>query len=244
MKHQKNIETFAQDTDNPILEYILSTKISSVMLAQNVSRGTFTVTLTPGHGMQIGEYLEIWQAGLWYQGEVSNVNANIITLLKPVYFAFTTSAGCYRTSINMNVNGSVIPVLFTLEPTYDISFDIYSSSVSITDNIEMDDSKFGGISSLTNGVLVGKINPNILHDSYLYNLKNNGCFNKHSFVCTYTDKAGGGLYGFNAKKDFRTNNGSVPRVKGTTGEAVSIIIRDDLSTLSSFVTVIHGHKVL
>ena len=236
-------DVFISDQTTPMLIYIFTQKLNSVTIAYDLTKDSDSLTLVAGHNCTVGDYLEFWENVFYFQSEIHALSGNQITLEKDIPYAFSASSSTVeRTNPEMNIDGSTNYVDFTFKPFGINSYDIYEVSAIIPSSLESDDSKFGGIASLTNGILIGKINTAEIYNSYPYNIKCNADFKLNSFTVTYTDKAGGGNYGTDLKKNFRETSGVVPRV--LTNEYILVRIRDDLSGLVDFKVGLLGHIVI
>ncbi len=112
----------------------------------------------------------------------------------------------------------------------------------ITDASEMDDTKFGGITALTKGVFLRKVNGVIKN---IFNAKTNGDIALNCSTYSYADKAGAGNYGFRAIKTFggQENQGVIIRLAGDTQDTLEIVVQDNLTGLTGMYIMAKGHTV-
>ena len=222
----------------------LKKDLAIVTLSENAVIDSNIITLTEGHSATSGELIFIQEGINMYQGLITNVEGNDITLDTPLDYAFTTSALIKRCSIALNVNGSVVPVIFDILPNPANSWDITQFILTITDNVEMDDAKFGGITALTKGIYLRK---KIAYPSLRYenigNVKSNNGFVLNGFERNYSTKAPSGYYGVSFRKKYagQTEVGVAIRLQGKKQESLQLVIQDDLSALYSFNAKVHGH---
>ena len=200
-----------------------------------------SVTVANNAGAAVGDCINISEEARMFQSIISNVNGNIITFNTPVDYAFTTSAVvCFGEWNLATANGATTPVVFCIQPPIGAVYDIYDISVSMEDNTAMYESTFGGLTALTKGI-VGRIT-----DGYSKNLflcSNNSGFREYGFATSYPDKVPSGTFAFWADKNFKTINGSVLRIDGTTNDKIEIIVQDNLTGLSKLAVTVHGHVV-
>lgn len=108
------------------------------------------------------------------------------------------------------------------------------------DNADMDDTKFGGITALTRGIVLRKKKSDNTYLNF-FNVKDNGSLGDLSVKKEYASKAGSGLYGLTACICWagQENHGVVNRLE--MNESIELLIQDDLTGLASFKATVHGH---
>lgn len=198
------------------------------------------ITLNPGHGFVNGEIICLKEKRRFYQAYVINVATNEITLDTPLDYAYSTSCLCTRSSDSLVVNGSVTTQIFSISPPVGDQWDILGCGFHITDNSAMDDSLFGAIAALANGIVLrkkDKIYKNIL------NIKTNGDFYLRCDNVEYSPKAPSGFYGLSSQKTFNIRHGIAIRLDGNARDELQVLVQDDLSTLASFKVLAWGHVV-
>jgi len=241
------IKTVVSNSTDVIVDVLWSEKLNSVTIASQMLVGDETVALAAGHNVVVGNWLEFWEGPAREQAEVISVVANDIGIAMPIGFPFSVNATVNRVNVDMNVNGSVTPRFFTIAPLGTKPFRIIRTIVKMVHAAAADDSKFGGIAAITNGVFfrqcqvipgLGTIYGN------LFNAKNNGDFSIRAYDVVYTDKAGGGLFGTTVRRTFGgldKNNVEIV-VDGT--NTIEAIVRDNLTTLSSFRVALQGKEMV
>jgi hypothetical protein len=232
-----------QDQTSETVDLFLCQFLNSVTLAENTVIDENTFTVEAGHNFVTGNMVCFKEGSNFMQARVLGVDTNLITINTPFDNIFTTEATVDRSSRMLNVNGSVTPQIFRVSPAgLNINFDITWMIFHITDNVAMDDAKFGGITALTNGIVLRKVNggfKNIFVASY------NGDFAHHCQRVEYVDNAPAGSYGLRIYKDFagQENSGVTIRLVGADSDEIEVIVRDDLTGLSEFHVSVHGHVV-
>ena len=141
----------------------------------------------------------------------------------------------------MNVDGGTTPQDFSiiLGDNSTIELDITGIRFQITDNVDMDDGKFGGLSALPRGAVMQITHSDGTHN--LFTVKTNGKFGLVMDNTEYNDKAPAGQYGFSAEWKVSNDNGVTLRL--SPGDSLKLIIQDDLTTLTSFKAWVYGHVV-
>lgn len=236
-----------QDQSSPIVDVFLTRKLGTCTLAAPVAFDARTLTLVAGHGFTAdllnGNMIEISEGGRWFQSRVKTVSTNTLTVNNPFCCAFTTAATVKRVTHDMNINASASPVLYTALPPTGVQWDINIMSFNMLDDTAMDDSKFGGIPALSNGVVYRTVDG---ETQIIFNSLDNGCFLRHCDTeDPYSAKAPAGLYGFNAKRRMNGQNGDgvARRLGGSEVNEFQAVVYDDLSGLTRFWTVLRGHVV-
>ena len=187
--------------------------------------------------------IDISENGRTFQALVQTVVSSTVTFNCPSDQAFTTNAVVKIGNWNMNVNGAVTPVIYTIQPPAWVKWDINRIIVGMLDDTAMDDSKFWGITALTNWVVFR------IKDWYYKNLfvvSDNWWFRERSFDAQYLDKAPAGVYGFWVRKTFngQDKSGVTLRLDWDTGDQLQIIIQDNLTWLTKFSCVAQWHTVV
>lgn len=210
-----------------------------------------TVVLDSVASCSIGDFLGIFSGvtgtlDKFYFGTILNIVSNTITLDTPIDFAFEIGDTAVCNTRDLNVNGSVTPKIFSIQEGgiggigSTISIDITRIMLHITDDVAMDDSRFGGITALTNGVVfrsVGGITKNY------FNIKNNGELSHLNFDTRYADRAPAGFFGISSRLTYAGQSKHGVAVRLTPGDSLQIIIQDDLTALASFRIIAQGHIV-
>lgn len=215
--------------------------LGNIALASNTTIDTWQVTLVAGHGVVVGNTICFRENGRHYQAVALVVATNLVTLDTPLDYAFTTAATGFRSTEQMNVNGSVTRQIFKVAPQAGSKWDILGCEFIITDNAAMDAGTFGGIPALTRGIVVRK--KDIVYKN-IFNAKTNGDLSFRCDSLEYDDRASGaGVYGVRAYRTFNIRNEIAIRLDGDLGDEFQVIIQDDLTGLISFRSGVWGHVV-
>lgn len=205
-----------------------------------------TLNLASSAGFVAGNYLGIFAGiGRFYFGtQVGAPAGNVLTMDTPLDFVFPEGATVINLTREMVVNGSVTPGIFQVGPIgadLGLRIDVTKLVIAMTDNLAMDDSKFGGADALARGCVLRKRNGDYDNEA---NWKCNGDIGLFAGTAPiYTDKAGGGLNGayFEIKFAGQGNRGVTRRLEP--GDVLEVLIQDNLTGLSSFRMMAQGHIV-
>jgi len=242
------IDTFLQDQTTALGAIYMLRRLNIVTLASPIAVGDRTVDLGAGHGFSAGDYFGVIDTatGFLWAGLCVGVAVNTITIDTPSGNAFAiASSFASRSTIEMNVDASGGELIYSLVPRGDRAWDIVSCVFSIEGVAAMDTGLFGDQASLTNGVLLRKKR----QDGSFANIMvahNNGDFETLGAYVEYHDRAGGGgTYGFVARFRFggQSNWGAVPRIDGTKGEELQVVIFDKLDNLTLMRMGVQAHQV-
>jgi hypothetical protein len=205
-----------------------------------------TINVADATGFVDGNYLGIFAGlGKFYFGTQLGAPAgNVITLDTPLDFVFPAGAIVLNFTREMAVDGSVTPQVFQIGPIgvpLDLRIDVTKLVVSMVDNLEMDDSKFGGNGALTRGCVLRKRNGEYDNEANWKKNRDIGIYAGRAPA--YTDKAGSGAFGayFEIRFAGQDNRGVTRRLEP--GDVLEVLIQDDLTALTSFEMMAQGHIV-
>lgn len=239
---QRSLDVYIQDQTSDIIDLYVTRFINSLTLATTCLVDSLSITVTDASAVTAGNYISIQQDDRFYQGKILSKNVNVLNLDTPIDYPFTPSAGIQEKSRELNVDGSVTTQIANIRPLPGIVGDITRIIFVITDNVEMDDSKFGGIPALTKGIVLRRKNG---HNHSIFNAKTNSDIIARCSSSNYSSKAPAGEFGFNAIREFngQDRNGVVIRLDGSIGDELQILIQDNLTDLTSFHVIVQGHLV-
>lgn len=241
-----------QDQTTPILDaHLFSIIDSATLLAQqaidDLLIGITTLT-TPVIGDEL--LLKETDGNAFYQGEITSVaslggDGYNVGVDSPLDFAFGVSDIAELTNVNLNVDGSVTPVIFGMNMSgmSDISeWDITRLLASMLGLSPMDDGLFGDLTALPKGIMVREKDGQTKN---IFNAKTNGDVKEHAFDLAYADRAPSGQFGMGFRRSFNglDKNGVVVRLTTVTNDGLQCIVQDDLTGLVSFKMTVQGHQV-
>lgn len=215
---------------------IADTTLSTVAVVDNTY-----VTVANVTGASAGKALTIFGTNSRVlQAVIISVNGNNININVPVDKAYPSGSKVEFGDWNMNVDGSTTRQVFKMCPPAGVKWDIAQVIFTIQDDAAMDDGKFGGITYLTNGLVLRKtdgIKKNV------FVVSSNGGFAERGCIIRYSDKAPAGSYGFTAQKKFggQDNSGVVIRLDGSLNDCLEVIIQDNLTGLQKLSVTCQGH---
>jgi hypothetical protein len=224
-------EVVLQDLElRPFQFFLMHEQQEGITLTAPVTSGDKIINVSPGHGFSgTGEYMVIQENDIVTQSEVVSVSVNAITLNEPVLASYTTAAAICRGTIDMNVDGSVTPQeFFFLGRLSTIPINIKSVRLSIQDNVAGDDSTFGALPALTNGILVTKGNGN---PRGLGTYRQHQDFRDFGASIEYTDKAGGGNFATNIAFSVKDAFGIVITFDPKDNDKFAAVVQDNLTGL-------------
>lgn len=204
----------------------------------------------------VGDLICLNETLAFYQGTILVVVDNggdnyTITVDTPLDFAYTTAAICSLGTHNLAVDGSITNQIFKISPkniqdgvSWDITgftFVMCGLGVGVSNNAP-DDGDFGVTEALTNGVVIRSVDGTTKN---IFNVKQNGEMKVRGMNIVYTDISKSDLYSVAGSKKFSgfENNGVTVRLNSTTNDEIQAIIQDDLTDMTDFCIVVHGHVV-
>jgi hypothetical protein len=233
-------------TSPPIDDYFLQS-ISNFTIASDTTVATPTTvpntfTATAGHGIVATDEILLLDTAQnrSFFATVLNVAVNVITVDRPLdeSYAAATTLGRIVTC-EMAVDGSVTPQIFSARAGT-TELDITRIIITIISSTSMDDSRFGGITALTNGFAFRILNS---FKKTIFNFHSNNDIKQFCFDVNYSDKAPAGFYGLTARITFggQDKHGVVLRIGSD--DYLQWIVQDDLTGLDSVKVSLQGHEV-
>lgn len=234
-----------QDQHTTMAFIMLHRHLWDGVLAEAVVLNEYTCVLPAGHGAIVGNGIGIGNTDQFFQGIITAVVSNTITVDSPWHYAFQAGDGVAIQTFAMNVDGSGTAVIFHAFPTPGVELDVYRISLAIVCDTEPDDSKFGDLAALTRGILIRKRIAGGETYMPMGNAKTNGQI-KLLGTAAYADKAGGGKHSVSVFADLPQQLGVVVRLTGSdpADEQLELLVQDDLTGLDSFVGMMQGHVVI
>jgi hypothetical protein len=227
------------------IDFFFAQEVTNTTLAAQADPEDMTLTLTSSTGFVDTLSVLVFSAddpNAFYTGhQVGAPAGNVITMDTPVDLEMPITSVTVALARNMAVDGSGTTQIFQIGPLPSPStavVDITRIMGHILDSSVMDDGKFGGLTALTNGVVLRK-NDGVITN--LWNVKTNGDL---ALLCdnfVYSEKAPGGQYGAGFRNTYagQGNHGVVLELMP--GEYLEILIQDDLTGLDSFTMMAQGH---
>lgn len=230
-----------KDCNEPLFQYFIMDEIKEdITLTTDVNKDDSIINVSAGHGFQVGEFMVLWNNGLFEQLKVINVNVNAITVDIPVASNFlAASTQVVRGSIDLNIDGSVTPKSFKFQMRQCIiPIHILSVKVTMQHAAAADDGKFGGIAELLNGLYFRIVNTQNIN---LGIYKNNQDFKDRGGEVIYTQKAPAGTYATEMIYDLKGVFGQILKIDPVKSDYFYGLVRDDLTGLNKFIISLIGH---
>lgn len=240
---------FVQDQTTFPLTVPFLIQRSTATLSANAVVNSRTVELVAGHSAQVGEILELADPSMptvFMQSRILNVATNTITLDKPInypYEAATTQV--VVSSDDMQVDGSVTPQVFSVLPLPAQSGDMVRVIWRIESSSAMDFETFGGATGLTNGCVL-RINNGDGTYRNLFNWKTNGDIINEAYDYSFQQNTANNARGFTSRLTWggQSKHGVVIRLDGSKGEALEVVVQDDLTSGNTrFTMKAQGHEI-
>lgn len=234
---KKEIDVNIQSQTSQLFQYfLLEEQKTDITLTSPISEDDEVINVSPGHGFTAvsGEYIVVRDGDVFTQKKVTVVNVNAITVDMPIAANIPDTADVIRGNINMNRDGSSVPVDFKYSSnccgSQDPQIPIDLSTIIITmqhgANVP-DDGKFGGIAALTKGMYFRKMDGGRVN---LGNYINNQAFKDVGALVGYTDKAPAGTNATNIMFDIERIFGQVVRMDPRLSDFALAQVRDDQSS--------------
>jgi hypothetical protein len=242
--------TFIQDQTTPVLTVPFLQTRAPVTLAADTAVEDRTITLVGGHGVVVGEVIELAKVGtgVFMQSKVLIVSTNVITLDMPVNAIYLTTDTALASSSSLLVNGSATPVVFSVLPGPTQSGDIVRIQLEMHGAVggTMDFTTFGSETALANGCVI-RVKKSDGTFRNLFNFKDNSDFIKEGFDHQFLDPRGGNTTpGLVSRLTWggQSKHGVVIRLVGSLGEELQIVIQDNLLAGNTvFTLTAQGHEL-
>ena len=231
-----------QPIDDYFLQELSAFTISTDATPSDISTLSYDFDATTGHGIAVNDEVLLLDvaADRSFYATVLGVAVDVITVDRPIDHAFASATTLGRiVSSEMAVNGSVTPQIFTVRAGITPS-DIVRFILTVRDDVEMDDAKFGGITALTRGLVLRVIDGT---QKTIFNYKNNQDMKQFAYDLSYADKAKQGEFGLSTRTTFggQSKHGVTIRLSGN--DRLQFIVQDDLTDLISIRAAVQGHQV-
>lgn len=241
------LDVNVQDPITPPLILPMAQELASTTLALDAVVDAHSVTVTSPTGIVAGMHFRIINsaADRFYSGTVLSIAGSVVQLDTPIDFLYLAGSEVTISNINMAVNGSVTPVVFTLRtgaPSIPSDVDITRLLMVCECNSAVDLNKFGDLTALTRGLVFRETNDAIRN---ILNVKTNRDLVGIGYDWTpYTaTNPAQGIDGFGWRLTFggQSKIGTVLRITPTGN--LQMIIQDDLTGLVSLIVILEGHSV-
>lgn len=220
---------FDSATENPTVAIVAGDYVVLVASTAGFVAGTSHIVIRDVNGDVFEHHFEV----------IAITADTSITLNRPIDNDYPVTASLEVVVMHMNsvVGSLVAPIIYSVKPPSNQIWHLTRLILSVTDQSAMDDALFGGVSALTNGVvLLENRTTNKTFTSWTTNAE----MKEDMYDVHYSLKAPAGFYGLVARWTFK-NAGVAVRLDGSLGDSLNIMIQDDLTALDSFTAKIQGH---
>jgi hypothetical protein len=130
------------------------------------------------------------------------------------------------------------PILYSYQPRQGNVEHIKRIIIGMVHGAAADDSKFGSLTALTNGVIFRAYISGVYYNFTYWRSNYDIILDMYNVI--YTDKAGPGVYGTKALGSFSDIDVAI-RLDSAAGDKLEILVQDDLTGLDSFSIKVQGH---
>lgn len=246
----EHLHVVLESNIEPMLNLPFLTNRVSFTLSAAFDREETTFSATAGHGISVGDIIEIAEGSGFVQGEVLVVATDDITMDMPATMNFTTAAICQSSSDNIEAaNGTLAsPVIFSITPlaTPLQIGDITRLIFVMEDDSAMDFTTFASALPVTNGfVLRYKLSSgNYIN---IFNFKSNGEIIEQSFDYNFETNIGNNVRGFTARSTWngQDKRNTAVRIDGSAFESLELLCQDNVAALliSKIRIIAQGHAI-
>ena len=209
------------------------------------SAGDISVTVADATGFSVGDRVFISENGSINSEEVNDstitaIAGSVITLDGPISNGYTTAADFEKVEKNLSATtGSLAsPVIYEAGPSGVSVWHIDRVMISMRCSAAPDDSKFGNLTALTNGMVMRYRRSD--RDMILANWKSNDDMIDSMYDVTYSTKAGGGDHGVRGRWTF-TRFKTAIRLDAALSDKLQILVQDDITSLVNMHITAQGH---
>ena len=236
-----------QDQTTPPLILPMAQELAATTLSADTVLNAYTMVVTSSAGASIGNHIRIINsaADRYYYGTVLSIVVNTIIVDTQIDFVYISGSEVTFSNINMNVDGSVTPVIFTLRtgsPSIPSEVDITRVLITCITESAVNLSLFGDLSALTRGVAFRSVNGD---QRNIFNIKKNLdiaslAYDWTPYVATNPSQ---GVDGFASRLTFAGQNKMGIALRVGQHDNLEMIVQDDLRGLVTLNAILEGHIV-
>lgn len=244
-----NIDVSIQDQTSPPILANFNKLEALTELSVATAIDDFTINIVNATGFETGKYISIFsvQDNRFFLANILSINGTELTIDTPLDFAFPVGSSVTSGEKNINLDGSVTPLIYALRNTNEqigTAFDITRIMFACKTVDPVDLSKFGDIvGGLTKGIILRKKDGNYRN---IFNAKTNEDLAKlmYDWMPELATNPATGQDGFLGRLTFAGQNKIGVAIRLDVGEDLQLIVQDDLTQLTSFEMVAEGHTVI
>ena len=213
-------------------------------VATETAEDDLTLELADASNFTVGDYLGMFRvAGSeFYFGEILSKNVNQVTLDTPIDFAFPVGSVVIGSSRELNVDGSSTTQVYDVRGGGTEEIDITRIIIKMETSGVPDYSKFGDLTKLVKGIVLRRNNGTM---NNIFNVKTNGELANLTFdldVLQASNPAQG-INGLVCRMTFAGQDKHGVAIRLALGDALELLIQDDLRAIDSFRIIAQGHIV-
>lgn len=231
------------DLHNVIInDYIHAHDISTTLVAA-VNKGDTDIDVVDASGFAVGNFIHLGpdiETIEPIHPEITAITVNNIELDRPLDNDYVNGTPIVKAIVDLKTTAGTLaaPISYKYFPQAGRIEHIHRIISSMTHGAAADDSLFGSIAALTNGVVFRAQINGVL--GTFTNWKANRDFILDMYDVIYSDKAGPGLFGTRARGSFSELDVAIV-LDQSQGDFLEILIQDNLTTLNSFRIKVQGH---
>jgi hypothetical protein len=241
-----NIDVLLGDQTTPAFDAYFGFEKNTTTLDADASKEDTTLTFAAGHGAINGDGILIINTTAFF-AKITNVAVNTITIDTPLSADFSSGDTVTINDIDIsNANGSLVaPVVYDIElPSIGLTIDVTRIMIQMITASGVSLAEFGDIVALTNGIVLRKV-PATGDNIVYWNIKNNAEFGLHAYDLTLYNAAGPfGTDGLSVRSTFAGQDKRGVAVRLGVGDALQLLVQDDLRGITTFNMLAEGHVVL
>ena len=245
MSYFKDIDATIQSSTSPLYVVKFSNITAETTTTSLGALDDYSINVTSAAGFVVGQYLTLYNLtnNRVFFATVLAINTLVITLDRPLDFAFPIGSDVTVGSTNMNVNGSVTPQIFGVRnpgiTDIPLVVDISRIMLSSLTASEPQLSDFGDITGgLDRGIQLRRVDGTYQN---IANFKTNMEIKEAVFDLEIQTVAKNSQDGITGRFTFE-KLGQVVRIGA--GEDLQVVIQDDLTSLTTFTMLAEGSEVV
>lgn len=239
-----NVQTVQADQVTPPFDlYFIQPDGTPTTSTAAVAIDDIVITVANVAPFSVGQYIGVFNpVGRYYFGTITAIAVNDLTLDTPFDFAFPSGSNVLPFTRDMNVVGTpASPKYFEIQGpgSAGLEVDITRFMLSIGTTSPGNINEFGNLTALTAGLVLRR------KDSVyrnIWNIKTNLEFGLHAYDIQPFTAVGPGGDGLICRYTFSGQDKHGVAIRLKQGEALQLIIQDDLSGLVSFRCLAEGHE--
>jgi len=208
------------------------------------TKGDVSISVTNGTQFAVGDNIHIF--GTVFEStfpQITAISTNTLTLDRPLDNAYSIGDSVEVVTFDMSIVGTLLnPVSFRLVPPTGKIWHVVRTLFSMTHDSTGDLGLFGNIQSLKNGVVLRVYRASENQYTTFTIWKSNSDIKDDMYNLDFDVRSGGGgTAGTTGEGSIRVGTGAVPKLNGTDGDFMELLIQDDLTGLVSYKMKGQGH---